>query len=332
MKNMGRIARFAKIVMYVDNWQDVLRVYFGRKQSTTIRFRNGITLEVHKSDIPTIISLCGVRNIVDGRDYLLFGGLKVLKTNTNKIKKAGDFILHGGDLVDTPKGIMAIIGKNRFLVGDNLDGTTELHAIFDRGVYNSLDPKGKKVLDIGAFIGDTAVWLSRGGATRVIAYEPYKPMFDLAVQNIDLNHDSSNIEICNCGVGKERKTVQLNVVINGCAANRIEMGKGRITKDTANTSKISIVSIKSVLERVGRVDAIKMNCEGAEYGILEAIAEQGLRDLAGNEIIVATHDLDEKRNSGYARELLKSCGYTRIKTVARCSKESLTIYAKREKK
>jgi FkbM family methyltransferase len=332
MKKLGPILGLAKLVRYVSNWQDVLAVYFGRRPGTIVRFRNGITLEVRRRGISAVILLCGVRGIVDNGQSLLFNGLVIPKAaDKSTIVNAIEFVSCGGVLTKTPHGIMSMIGKNKFFVRENdLVGLGGIIQVFLRQTYGYIDPKGKVVLDIGAFIGDTAVWFSKKGASRVIAYEPYKPMFDLAVQNIDLNCDSNDINIYNCGVGKETKPARLNVIGGRYGCNRTEIGKGEIkTSDIIDTVEVCIVSIKDVLENAGRVDAIKMDCEGAEYEILEAIAEQGIKNLAGKEIILETHYLDEKRNAGYAKELLKKCGYTKIKRVVNCSKDNMIMYAKK---
>jgi len=38
--------------------------------------------------------------------------------------------------------------------------------------YDWLDVKGKRVLDVGASIGDTAVYFALRGAREVVAFEP----------------------------------------------------------------------------------------------------------------------------------------------------------------
>jgi FkbM family methyltransferase len=330
MKKLGPILGLAKLVRYVSNWQDVLAVFFGRRQGTTVKFRNGISLDVRRRDIRAVLMLCGVRDIVDNDHSLFFSGLVIPKAaDKMMIVNAIEFVSCGGGLAKTPQGMMSTIGENKFLVReDDLIGLGGVIEVFVRQVYGYMDPKNKVVLDIGAFIGDSAVWLSKKGASRVIAYEPYKPMFDLAMRNIDLNFGSHDIKIYNCGVGKESKAARLNVIGGRYGSNRTEIGRGGIkTDDIIDTVEVCIVSIKDVLENAVGVDAIKMDCEGAEYEILEAIAEQGLKDLAGKEIILETHYLDEKKNAGYAKELLKRCGYTKIKTVVKCSKDNTIVYA-----
>ena len=329
MKKLDPIIGLTKLVRYVSNWQDVLAVFFGRKQGTTVKFRNGITLDVHRRDIRAVLMLCGVRDIVDNDHSLFFSGLVIPKAaDKMMIVNAIEFVSCGGGLAKTPQGMMATIGENKFLVReDDLIGLGGVIEVFVRQVYGYMDPKNKVVLDIGAFIGDSAVWFSKKGASRVIAYEPYKPMFELAEWNIDLNFSSHDIKIYNCGVGKESKAARLNVIGGRYGSNRTEIGNGIKTHDIIDTVEVYIVSIKDVLEKAGGVDAIKMDCEGSEYEILEAMAEQGLEDLTGKEIILETHNLDKKRNVRSVKELLKRCGYTKIKTVLECSKDNTIVYA-----
>ena len=48
--------------------------------------------------------------------------------------------------------------------------------------------KGKIVLDIGGYIGDTAVYFSKLGASMVYVYEPHPVLYQILTKNIELNN------------------------------------------------------------------------------------------------------------------------------------------------
>ena len=45
--------------------------------------------------------------------------------------------------------------------------------VFDWGNYEGVDVRGKTVVDVGAFVGDSAIHFALKGARRVIAVEPH---------------------------------------------------------------------------------------------------------------------------------------------------------------
>ncbi len=48
-----------------------------------------------------------------------------------------------------------------------------IYDVFDCGEYGVLDVSGKVVIDVGASIGDSAIYFALKGARKVIAIEPH---------------------------------------------------------------------------------------------------------------------------------------------------------------
>ena len=87
------------------------------------------------------------------------------------------------------KGFSVSKLKNKFLVDSNnikflVNNLSELSVILENFIenqYDWLDAKDKKVVDIGANIGDTAVYFSKvKKAKKVMAFEPYPYSYNLA--------------------------------------------------------------------------------------------------------------------------------------------------------
>jgi len=68
--------------------------------------------------------------------------------------------------------------------------------------FKWLDVKGKDVVDVGANIGDTAIYFALKGAKHVYAFEPYSYSYNIAKRNIRLNHLEDKITLLNEGCGK----------------------------------------------------------------------------------------------------------------------------------
>jgi len=67
--------------------------------------------------------------------------------------------------------------------------------------YRYLNPSGETVIDIGANIGDTAIYFALNGASKVIALEPYINSYNCAINNIILNNLKDTIMLLNAGYG-----------------------------------------------------------------------------------------------------------------------------------
>ncbi|WP_296804207.1 FkbM family methyltransferase [uncultured Methanobrevibacter sp.] len=72
---------------------------------------------------------------------------------------------------------------------------------------NIIDYQDRYVIDIGGNIGDTALYFVKSGA-NVISFEPGKHLYELAVENVNLNPTlKDKITFVNKTIGgKKRKT------------------------------------------------------------------------------------------------------------------------------
>ena len=69
----------------------------------------------------------------------------------------------------------------------------------DLGSYRQFDVKEKRVLDVGASIGDTAVYFALRGAREVVAFEPYPFPYGFALRNVEAN-GLRNVRVVNAGI------------------------------------------------------------------------------------------------------------------------------------
>lgn len=135
-----------------------------------------------------------------------------------------------------------------------------LYENFKMEQYRDLDVRGKIVVDIGAAIGDTAIYFALNGAKHVYAFEPYPYTYKKALENIKLNGLEEKITVLNEGLGSKPGSMHLG---SGMA-----QGGSKIS-ETRNGRPIRITTIEKVLERFGIKSAVlKMDCEGYEYDLL----------------------------------------------------------------
>ncbi len=134
--------------------------------------------------------------------------------------------------------------KLSFAYGDSkgmLEATLEwIRTQFFEEQYKWLDVKGSDVVDIGASVGDTAIYFALKGAKHVYGFELDRERAALATKNAKLN-GFNNIKITNAGCGKPGK---------------IKFGGGEAI----------IESLDRIVEVYKLKDAVlKMDCEGCEY-------------------------------------------------------------------
>ena len=115
-------------------------------------------------------------------------------------------------------------------------------------------------MDIGANIGDTAIYFALNGAAKVTAFEPYPYSFELAKANVASNGLSGAIELHNTAVGEKDSSILLG---------QGESFGGTELSESSDGKRIEVVSLGSIAKKDGLDGALlKMDCEGSEYGII----------------------------------------------------------------
>jgi len=72
---------------------------------------------------------------------------------------------------------------------------------FEYNEYDALNVNDHVVIDVGAFIGDSAIYFALKGAKKVIALEPHPGAYAEMLENIRLNNLEDRIIPVNAGLG-----------------------------------------------------------------------------------------------------------------------------------
>jgi len=81
--------------------------------------------------------------------------------------------------------------------------------VFDYGMYKSLSVKDRVVVDVGAFVGDSAIYFALKGARKVIVIEPHPGAYKEMLDNIRLNNLENIIVPINAYLVSERGRARL---------------------------------------------------------------------------------------------------------------------------
>ena len=173
---------------------------------------------------------------------------------------------------------------------------TPLTDIFFDEFYDRYDYKGGLVVDIGGYIGDTAVYFAKNGAREVYAYEPNPVNFEYLLKNIELNGVSGRTKTFELAVSKERR--KLEVPDMGGAGTVFAKSGGVISYDVEN------IDPSTILKEAGPIALLKVDCKGCELELFSSAL-----DLIGKNVkyvITDTGRLDSQQRAEVTNGLKKS--------------------------
>ena len=178
-----------------------------------------------------------------------------------------------------------------------------LYDTFVKQIYGDHpDVAGKTVIDVGANIGDTAVYFAKRGA-RVVAYEPDREMCALARRNAELN--GVHVDFHDAGVGGTSEVLPLSQSRAGADSVSVTLFPGAVPLTGLHdvAVPVRIHAFSEVLAPFASVGLVKMDCEGCEYPALQSLPVDVLRKI--DHIIMEYHARGDRLAA-----LLRDAGFT----------------------
>ena len=159
-----------------------------------------------------------------------------------------------------------------------------LKEVFIEKDYNLLSQENFVVFDIGMNIGISSLFFAlQKNVTQIYSFEPVVTTYHQALYNLELNPSySAKIKAFNFGLGGATRVekVLYNSQAKGNCGIRLESSLV-IAKDSASEIDISIKNVSEVLpdlfaQHPQQQKILKIDCEGAEYEILQKLNETHL--------------------------------------------------------
>lgn len=130
-------------------------------------------------------------------------------------------------------------------------------SVFSENEYMIENFAGATVVDIGAHVGCFSVLAHNGGARSVYAFEPNEDNFKLLNQNSQGTSITARKYAVRESSGSFCKSIQSHDMRNtgGCPV-------------AASDTGVPTISLDDIINWVGQIDILKIDCEGSEYKAL----------------------------------------------------------------
>jgi FkbM family methyltransferase len=172
----------------------------------------------------------------------------------------------------------------------------EVIDIFFKKTYHFLPVQGNTVVDIGANIGDSAIYFALGRASKVLAIEPFPKNYEIAKKNIEANSLNDKIALQLAGCAAKRGDVTVDPLYQSDHTSRLtDFGQG---------IKVPILTLQDILieYKLSENAVLKMNCEGCEYDSILFSTCDTLRSFSHIQL---------EYHNGYQnlKKKLENCGF-----------------------
>ncbi len=171
---------------------------------------------------------------------------------------------------------------------------------------------GYRILDVGAYRGDTALFFCVYGAEKVIAAEPAPDNYALAQQNIQQSPYQDCIDLLPVGIADKSGTLSLRFDLRHPHVHSLDHLHGS-PREGVPTISVEVWSFQQLVQYSGwpEIDLVKLDCEGAEYPVLLHTPSEVLRRVRRWAIEYhgsPTPLQDRLRELGYAVRLVRDRG------------------------
>ncbi len=234
------------------------------------------------------------------------------------IRRGASITFKSGQCLIDVSGLSFALPEREFV-----NGLWLLHELFVEGEYSDLQVRDAVVIDIGANLGDTAVYFASRGAHRVIAYEPFPATFALAKQTVGRNDCADRVRLV-CAGAASRSGSATAAVDSRTQSGRWSVVAGNSTDRSSGNDRylrreqIQFVSLADILQdavtaAAGRPIACKIDCEGAEFELLLGAPLPPAFEYV-TQLVIETHDQPPDpiaallRERGYQVEVRRNGG------------------------
>lgn len=201
------------------------------------------------------------------------------------------------------KKLLKLRSGEVFMIKHYLDSLIVKEIYIDND-YRIKKNKYKVIVDIGSNIGTFSILASHyNPKARIYSYEASPSTYEVQLKNIEMNC-SGNVTSHNLAVSD--KNTLLTFYTHPATGLSSLFLKGRGSKKQL----VNSITLSKIISgyRLKRIDFLKMDCEGAEYGILLNSKDGDILKIS--KMSIEYHDSLTKYKHPQLIHRLKSLGYT----------------------
>jgi FkbM family methyltransferase len=155
----------------------------------------------------------------------------------------------------------------------NCLNTDLIYGVFIRGEYEVPEVlsglRGRDVIDVGANIGDSALYFILHGARKVIAVEPLPNVARCAEENVRLSSATDKVRVINAALSDKPVNVPCNYDVFSSGVFS--------TLSSSGLRKVPGVTLGYLLNMVDDPYLLKIGCEGCEAQVILGPEREKLR-------------------------------------------------------
>ena len=192
----------------------------------------------------------------------------------------------------------------------NAEGRSAFNEVFFNREYATGFPfyTAATVVDIGAHYGYFSLFAAKNLApdARIVAVEPAPENACVIRKNLS-DSGTANVALVECGIAAEPGHLPL---YGGRSVNRSLVRDYALGNGQAGSDTVEVITLAELFDRqrISTVDFLKLDCEGAEYGILRHASNELLQRIGC--ISLEFHDLKRREATGLDLvKRLKSAGF-----------------------
>ncbi|MDE5833355.1 MAG: FkbM family methyltransferase [Desulfovibrio sp.] len=154
--------------------------------------------------------------------------------------------------------------------------------------------EGDRVIDAGAFIGDTAIYFANkaGKEGKIYSFEPLEENIASLKRTLEMNRAGENVVIAPFALSDNKKTLEFMFNFGSSAVNAEEGARGEGAAGTIR--RVQAIDLDSYVNenKIDRVDFIKCDLEGADIDFLNG-ARETIKKFAPKCGLVVYHKPDD---------------------------------------
>ncbi|MFP3287928.1 MAG: FkbM family methyltransferase [Acidilobus sp.] len=189
--------------------------------------------------------------------------------------------------------------------------------VFIKGEYEVPEAlsglKGRDVIDVGANVGDTALYFVLNGARKVIAVEPLPNVAKCAEENVRLSSVTDKVKVINAALSDEPVSVPCDYDVSSSGGFSTIKGSG--------PCRVPDVTLSDLIDMIDDPYLLKMDCEAQVI-----LGPEGERLRAFEHIILETHPFITGVSNEELLASLKDLGFECRLHMVRNPKLGVNIY------